>query len=119
MYEITDNEGFLSRDYCNQLEGFLDFAFSNERSVERKRIGDEIMFRIRCPFSKCRLLYYRERDEVNLHLMRSGFMPDYTIWWAHGESFNAVQHVGQTSNKGFSHKGYFVNVLLTCNNVSF
>lgn len=80
------------------LEGFLDFAFSNERHVERKTMGDGVVFRIRCPCSKCKLIHHRERDEVKLHLMKKCFMPHDTTWWAHGEIDNPSPHVGQSSS---------------------
>lgn len=96
IYRKNDSEGFLSKDYVIAMDGFLDIAFANEGHVEKKTTCDGIVFRIRCPCSKCRNLHYRERDEVRLHLMKYGFMPDYTIWWAHGEIYRASQDVWDT-----------------------
>ena len=83
MYKKNDSRGCLSRDFVIALDGFLNFAYANEGIVERKTTRDGIVLRIRCPCSKCKNTHYRERDDVKLHLMKYGFMPDYTMWWAH------------------------------------
>ncbi|KAJ9542960.1 hypothetical protein OSB04_029466 [Centaurea solstitialis] len=99
MYRKNDSHGRHSRDYVSSLDGFLDFAYANEGIVERKTTRDGIVFRIRCPCSKCKNTHHKERDGVKLDLMKYGFMPDYTKWWADGETYyHAYQDVGQSSN---------------------
>ena len=98
MYERLDNEGYLSSVYCDSLRGFLDFAFSNKEYVERKTMGTDIVLRIRCPCRKCKNRHYTVRDDVELHLLQHGFVPDYWTWWAHGERNVTYPHVGQSSN---------------------
>ncbi|XP_024964686.1 uncharacterized protein LOC112504965 [Cynara cardunculus var. scolymus] len=106
MYRKNDDRGALSRTYVRHLEGFLDIAYANEDYVERATTRDGIVFHIRCPCSKCRNEAYREREDVKLHLLKFGFMPDYTIWWGHGETFSLHvyhQDVGQSSNPIVDH----------------
>ncbi|XP_024964408.1 uncharacterized protein LOC112504697 [Cynara cardunculus var. scolymus] len=111
MYRKNDDRGALSRTYVRHLEGFLDIAYANEDYVERTTTHDGIVFHIRCPCSKCRKEACREREDVKLHLMKYGFMPDYIIWWGHGETFSlhaSHQDVGQSSNPIVDHnEGYF------------
>lgn len=99
MYKKNDRQGILRRDYIVAMDSFLDYAYANEGTVENKPMRDEIVLRIRCPCRKCQNLRYKERDDVRLHLMQHGFMSDYTIWWAHGETYYYAPHqdVGQSS----------------------
>ena len=99
MYRRNNKHGYLSHDYCIAVDGFLDFAFSNQRFVERKTVGPDIVFRIKCPCSRCKILKYKNRDEVKLHLCNYGFVADYTTWWAHGESASVFQHEVGCSNR--------------------
>ena len=39
----------------------------------------------------------KQRDDVMLHLQQYGFIPNYTIWWAHGET-TTFQHEVQPPN---------------------
>ena len=105
MYKKNVSRGCLSRDFVIALDGFLNFAYANEGIVERKTTRDGIVLPIRCPCSKCKNTHYRERDDVKLHLMKYGFMPDYTMWWAHGENYCHSYHqdVGQSSNPIVDH----------------
>ena len=86
MYKKNDRQGYLRVDYIVAMDSFLDYAYAKEGIVEKKPTRDGIVLRIRCPCRKCQNLRYKERDDVRLHLMKHGFMPDYTIWWAHGET---------------------------------
>ena len=42
--------------------------------------------KIRCPFWNCKCCKLLSSDTVTLHLYRKGFMLNYTVWTAHGES---------------------------------
>ncbi|KAJ9556176.1 hypothetical protein OSB04_010790 [Centaurea solstitialis] len=95
MLKRWNSEGYLKEDYCDKLRDFLDFAFSNEENVERYAKNEETVLRIKCPCCRCKNAHYAERDDVNLHLLKYGFMRDYTTWWAHGEQ------VPNPSAKGF------------------
>ena len=81
------HEGYLTMSYKAKVKEFLDVACSNEASDC-----------IRCPCFKCKNEHFRTRDVVGLHLLQSGFTPNYTIWWAHGERNMLFQHEGQSSN---------------------
>ena len=98
MYRRMDNDGYLSSDYCIAVDEFLNFAFSQQRSVERKIVGRDVVLRIKCPCRSCKIKHYKERDDVKLHLCQYGFIADYTTWWAHGERESRFQHEGQCSN---------------------
>lgn len=113
MYRKNDSRGCLSRDFVNALDGFLNFAYANESIVESHSTRDGIVLRIRCPCSKCKNTHHRERDDVKLHLMKYGFMPDYTMWWAHGENYYHAYHqdVGQSSNPIANHNEGYVEMV--------
>ena len=88
MYKRKE-DGYLSETYKESVEHFLDVAFSNEAIVDKNCI--------KCPCSKCKNLPYKTRDDVKLHLQQYGFIPNYTTWWAHGET-TTFQHEVQPPN---------------------
>ncbi|KAK9058612.1 hypothetical protein SSX86_023454 [Deinandra increscens subsp. villosa] len=96
MYEKTDSDGFLSSEYCDNVDSFLDFAFSNEAIVDTRvnRHGTTIR-EIKCPCYKCQNISYRDRATVQKHLYKEGFMLRYERWTEHGES--SIRYVGQSS----------------------
>ncbi|CAH1429757.1 unnamed protein product [Lactuca virosa] len=47
--------------------------------------------------SKCPSCSMR-KDDVKLHLLQHGFTPNYTTWWAHGESTATFRHEVQPPN---------------------
>ncbi|KAM0036735.1 putative Transposase-associated domain-containing protein [Helianthus debilis subsp. tardiflorus] len=88
MYEKTDSEGFLNSEYCDNVDFFLDFAFSNDAIVD-KRVnmhGDTIR-EIKCPCYKCKNISYRDRATIQKHLYKDGFMLRYETWSEHGGNF--------------------------------
>ncbi|KAL4578884.1 hypothetical protein LXL04_015015 [Taraxacum kok-saghyz] len=99
MYTMrATNNGYLHPDFACYVTSFLDFAFSNPNNVGRKIVDDKEVFQIRCPCFKCNNRIYKTRDLVELDIFTSGFMPDYYIWYAHGESYHIPsQPVGQCS----------------------
>jgi hypothetical protein len=66
-------------DYCNGVQGFINFATYIPRNFTR---GD-----IMCPCRKCQNKKYLHPDVVMMHLLHKGFMVDYLCWYAHGELF--------------------------------
>ncbi|KAJ9541924.1 hypothetical protein OSB04_028430 [Centaurea solstitialis] len=98
MYERLDSEGYLSSVYSDAIRGFLDFAFSNKEYVERKTVGPDIVLRIRCRYRKCKNRHYTIRDDMELHLLRHGLVPEFWTWWAHGETNVTYPPMGQCSN---------------------
>ncbi|KAJ0796730.1 putative Transposase-associated domain-containing protein [Helianthus annuus] len=93
MYEKTDTEGFLSSEYCDNVELFLDFAFSNDVVVDKVNKHGETIFEIKCPCYKCQNICYRDRATIQKHLYKEGFMLRYEKWSEHGE--NSMCDVGE------------------------
>lgn len=93
---MIDSDGFVNPQYCDNVDLFLDFAFSNEASVDtRVTMHGETIREIKCPCFKCHNVSYRDRDTVQKHLYKDGFMLRYTTWHEHGE--NSIREVGQSS----------------------
>jgi ferredoxin-thioredoxin reductase catalytic subunit len=72
-------QGLQMMNYCNGVQGFINFAISILRNFSR---GD-----IRCPCRKCKNKKYLHLDIVMMHLLHKGFMEDYLCWYAYGELF--------------------------------
>nr|GEU78499.1 hypothetical protein [Tanacetum cinerariifolium] len=85
MYKRRNSEGRLCSYYQSKVNEFLNFAFSIERVVEKKMFGSDVVFRIKCSCSKCKIKVFKKRDEVKLDLWHNGFIRGYTTWYAHGE----------------------------------
>jgi hypothetical protein len=88
-------------DYCNGVQGFINFATSIPRNFTN---GD-----IRCPFRKCKNKKFMHQNVVTMHLLTKGFMEDYLCWYAHGELFvlnkSMVEKVvGSTSSASNVHE---------------
>ncbi|KAD4179877.1 hypothetical protein E3N88_28468 [Mikania micrantha] len=98
MYEKNDNAGFLNSEYCDNVDLFLDFAFSKDDVVVDKRVNKygETIREIKCPCYKCQNTSYRDRLTIQKHLYKEGFMLRYEKWSEHGE--NSIGEVGQSSS---------------------
>ena len=66
-------------DYCNGVQGFINFAISIPRNFSRGNI--------RCPCRKCKNKKYLHPDIVTMHLLHKGFIEDYLCWYAQKELF--------------------------------
>jgi len=66
-------------DYCNGVQGFINFA----TSIPRNFTGGGI----RCPCRKCQNKTYLHPDVVMMHLLPKGFIENYRCWYAHEEVF--------------------------------
>jgi len=66
-------------DYCNEVQGFINFAISIPRNFNGGGI--------RCPCRKCKNKKFLHLDVVTIYLLHKGFMEDYLCWYAHGEFF--------------------------------
>ncbi|GJU58034.1 reverse transcriptase domain-containing protein [Tanacetum coccineum] len=84
MYDVEDSDRFLSDVFCCNLDVFLDFAFSNKAFVDNNRI--------KCPCLECDNKHFKTRNDVMFHLYEKGFTPNYTTWFAHGETTTTFQH---------------------------
>jgi hypothetical protein len=88
-------------DYCNGVQGFINFTTSIPRNFTDGGI--------RCPCRKCKNLKFLHQDVVTMHLLTKGFMEDYLCWYAHGELFvpdesMEEQVVGSTSSASNMHE---------------
>jgi len=88
-------------DYCNGVQGFINFVTSIPRNFTDGGI--------RCPCRKCKNLKFLHQDVVTMHLLTKGFMKDYLCYYAHGELFvpndSMVERVvGSTSSAGNMHE---------------
>ncbi|GKE11340.1 transposon, En/Spm-like, transposase-associated domain protein [Tanacetum coccineum] len=86
MYDAEDADRFLSDIFCSNLDVFLDFAFSNKAFVDSNRI--------KCPCLECDNKHFKTRNDVMFHLYEKGLTPNYTTWFAHGETTATFQHEG-------------------------
>jgi len=94
-------QGLRKMDYCNGVQGFINFTTSISRNFTR---GD-----IRCPCKKCQNKKYLHPDIVTMHLLHKGFMENYQCWYAHGEVFVSERRmkervVGSTSSASNVHE---------------
>jgi hypothetical protein len=88
-------------DYCNGIQGFINFATSIPRNFTNSGI--------RCPCRKCKNKKFLHPDVVTMHLLSKGFMEDYLCWYAHRELFvpneSMVERVvGSTSSASNVHE---------------
>jgi len=72
-------------DYCNWVQGFINFA----TSIPRNFSGGCI----RCPCKKCKNKKYIHPDVVTMHLLHKGFMDDSLCWYAHRELFVRIERM--------------------------
>ena len=79
MYNrLYPNRAGLREEYKAEVAGFIAKATTlNDFLIEET---------IRCPFWNCKCCKLLSPDVVTLHLYRKGFMLNYTVWTAHGES---------------------------------
>jgi len=72
-------QGLRRMDYCNGVQGFINFA----TSIPKNFIGGSIS----CPCRKCENKKYPHPDIVMMHLLHKWFMENYLCWYAHREVF--------------------------------
>jgi hypothetical protein len=66
-------------DYCNMVDGFINYTLSNLRNISG---GD-----IRYPCKRCKNKKLLNPDVVTIHLLQKGFMEKYLCWFTHGEPY--------------------------------
>lgn len=77
MYPRFNGEG-ISDQYLRGVDEFIDFAKSKPDFLS----GD----RIRCPCVRCKNCLYQVTDDIRFHLYSRGFMDNYRVWVAQGET---------------------------------
>ena len=68
MYQVSP-EGLCMMDYCNGIEGFINYALSNLKNISESNI--------RCPCKKCKNKMFLNPNIVIMHLLQKGFMRKY------------------------------------------
>jgi hypothetical protein len=86
MYQDSP-QGLWMMDYCNGVQGFINFA----TSIPRNFTGGGI----RCPCRKCENKKYLHPNVVMMHLLHKGFMENYLYWYAHREVFIRNKSMGE------------------------
>ncbi|CAH9106180.1 unnamed protein product [Cuscuta europaea] len=93
MYERLANGGFLNEDFKKGVNEFIQAAVNLYPSGV-----------IACPCRKCKNRKLLTWDIVRQHLFEKGFVEDYYVWGAHGETHNSnglvyLLHLKNTYNK--------------------
>jgi len=78
MYRVSI-ERLCRMDYCNMVDGFINYTLSNLRNISG---GD-----IRYPCKRCKNKKLLNPDVVTIHLLQKGFMEKYLCWFTHGEPY--------------------------------
>ncbi|KAL4555590.1 hypothetical protein LXL04_038213 [Taraxacum kok-saghyz] len=90
MYERLGANGFVSPIFRSGLNTYIEFACSNQNSMDGNKI--------KCLCTKCLNKPYADVEVVKYHLARFGFMQNYHLWDRHGEtSVRSTSTVGSTS----------------------
>ena len=74
---LSDGSGW-TQEFINGVEVFLAYATSQVHLMDGHNI--------RCPCSTCKNERFKEIDTCRVHLYRRGFVANYMLWNAHGES---------------------------------
>ncbi|KAL4582138.1 hypothetical protein LXL04_006679 [Taraxacum kok-saghyz] len=98
MYTMrADKNGIFNPEFQQHVKYFLDFAYTNANNIRSKNVEGETILQIRCPCSECKNRCYKKREMVVYDIYYHGFMGNYSIWYAHGETF-PTHEVGECSN---------------------
>ncbi|WVZ50154.1 hypothetical protein U9M48_001437 [Paspalum notatum var. saurae] len=74
MYDGWRKDGTHSKEWQAVTKAFLDHAFAVEPGLV-----------VLCPCSKCENKWLLAKEDIEEHLCKRGFMPNYLVWRAHGE----------------------------------
>ena len=66
-------------DYCNEVQGFINYATSIPINIS----GGSI----RCLCRRCQNKKFLHLDVITMQLLHKGFMEEYLRWYANGEPF--------------------------------
>ncbi|XP_010456912.1 PREDICTED: uncharacterized protein LOC104738435 [Camelina sativa] len=82
MYNLIDPfTNHISSDYSAGVEEFIDFACSHAQNSRG---------RFYCPCVVCHNSKSLKAASVSNHLLSRGFMPNYYVWYEHGEDYDVV-----------------------------
>jgi hypothetical protein len=66
-------------NYCNRVQGFINYALSNLRYIS----GGSIRYSCK----RCKNKKFIDEDVVMMHLLQKRFMEKYTCWYANEKSY--------------------------------
>ena len=81
MYSGWRDDGGHTAEWGEITNAFVRHAFASGAIV------------VKCPCSRCRNFKLMHDNEVQLHLCKYGFMPDYLVWREHGEGHHNVESI--------------------------
>ena len=79
MYKRMLSDGFLSLEFVNHLDNFIEFAKQHPECMRGE------LLKCPCILRSCQNTHYRSVDDVKLHVMKYGFVQEYFVWIHHGE----------------------------------
>jgi len=80
-------QGLRKMDYCNGVQGFINFKTSIPRNFTRGGI--------RYPCRKCQNKKYLHSYVATMHLLYKGFMENYQCWYAYEKIFVSKRRMGE------------------------
>lgn len=95
-YRRFTDDGYISHEFQEGLESFIEFARGHPAFMDRDKI--------RCPCKKCKNKAFMDEDTVRLHLASKGFELNYHVWVFQGERPPYVR--SQRPNLAGSSSGY-------------
>ncbi|KAJ8767880.1 hypothetical protein K2173_020820 [Erythroxylum novogranatense] len=96
MYRRLTTDGFINPKFVEGFDVFIHYASSQPAYMDGSKI--------RCPCKKCKHKCLLFIDEVYLHLLRKGFVPNYFQWTRYGEPF-----IASTSRRTKEHTSLNLN----------
>jgi hypothetical protein len=78
MYKDSP-QGLQGMDYCNRVQGFVNYILSNPRNISEGGI--------KCSCKMCKNKKFLDPDCVTMHLLQKVFVEKYSCWYTHGEPY--------------------------------
>ena len=82
MYDGWSKTGAHSQEWGRIANDFVKQAFAGGARV------------VKCPCRICRNFAFLFKDDIEIHLCKNGFMPNYLVWREHGEVMPAAESDG-------------------------
>ena len=83
MYLRLTN-GFPNQSFISGVEEFVQFALSRPEGSDGNHI------RCPCKKKKCQNKNFVEVNKAKFHLYKYGFVPNYRVWYLHGETESSI-----------------------------
>jgi hypothetical protein len=102
MYMGCSSQSDYTMDWVNKTDAFLNHAFGEAARGEML---------VLCPYSKCANRKRQNRDNMAKHLVKNGFMPNYTQWIHHGEAHHMREEAVRPRVEDFDADAGLANML--------